>query len=50
MDKAHLSINLLNAILQYLGQRPYVEVASLIDAFKKEREDDREAGSQEPVD
>jgi hypothetical protein len=39
MDKAHLSVNLLNAILQYLGQRPYVEVAQLIDAFKKEQED-----------
>jgi len=39
MDKANLSINLLNAILQYLGQRPYVEVAQLIDAFKKEQED-----------
>jgi hypothetical protein len=39
MDKASLSINLLNAILQYLGQRPYVEVAQLIDAFKKEQED-----------
>ena len=50
MDKAHLSINLLNAILQYLGQRPYVEVAQLIDAFKKEQDDDREAGSQEPTD
>jgi hypothetical protein len=36
MDKAHLSINLLNAILQYLGQRPYVEVVGLIKAIEKE--------------
>jgi hypothetical protein len=50
MDKASLSISLLNAILQYLGQRPYVEVAQLIDAFKKEQDDDREAGSQKPTD
>jgi len=36
MDKAHLSINLLNAILQYIGQRPYAEVANLIKAIEKE--------------
>jgi hypothetical protein len=36
MDKAHLSINLLNAILQYLGQRPYVEVVNLIKAIEQE--------------
>jgi hypothetical protein len=36
MDKAHLSINLLNAILQYLGQRPYVEVVGLIKAIEQE--------------
>jgi hypothetical protein len=36
MDKANLSINLLNAILQYLGQRPYVEVVGLIKAIEKE--------------
>ena len=42
MDKAHLSINLLNAILQYLGQRPYVEVAQLIDAFKEEQKKEQE--------
>ena len=36
MDKANLSINLLNAILQYLGQRPYVEVVGLIKTIEKE--------------
>jgi len=36
MDKAHLSINLLNAILQYLGQRPYAEVVGLIKAIEQE--------------
>lgn len=35
-DKAQVSINLLNAILQYLGQRPYVEVVNLIKAIEKE--------------
>jgi hypothetical protein len=36
MDKANLSINLLNAILQYIGQRPYVEVMGLIKEIEKE--------------
>jgi len=39
MDKAHLSINLINAILQYLGQRPYVEVVGLIKAIEKEAQE-----------
>lgn len=30
MDELKLSTNLVNAILQYLGTRPFVEVASLI--------------------
>jgi hypothetical protein len=36
MDNALLSINLINAVLQYLGQRPYVEVAGLIKAMEQE--------------
>jgi hypothetical protein len=42
MDKANLSVNLINAILHYLGQRPYVEVMNLINAIQqevKEKED-----------
>jgi hypothetical protein len=42
MDKAHLSINLLNAILQYLGQRPYVEVVGLIKAIEQEAQEQKE--------
>jgi hypothetical protein len=42
MDKAHLSINLLNAILQYLGQRPYIEVVGLIKAIEKEASEQKE--------
>lgn len=45
MDKANLSINLLNAILQYLGQRPYVEVVGLIKAIEQEAQ---EQAKQEP--
>jgi hypothetical protein len=44
MDKAHLSINLLNAILQYLGQRPYVEVVGLIKAIEQEAQPEPENG------
>jgi hypothetical protein len=42
MEKANLSVNLINAILHYLGQRPYVEVMNLINAIQqevKEKED-----------
>jgi len=36
MDKVNLSINLLNAILEYFGKRPYVEVVGLIKAIEQE--------------
>jgi hypothetical protein len=36
MENANISVQLLNAILQYLGQRPYVEVLGLIKAMEKE--------------
>jgi hypothetical protein len=39
LDSAHLSVNLLNGILQYLGQRPYVEVAGLIKAIEQEAQE-----------
>lgn len=42
MDKAHLSINLINAILHYLGQRPYVEVMNLIKAIEQEAQEQKE--------
>lgn len=36
MDKLTFSTNLVNAILQYLGSRPYTEVFPLIEAIQKE--------------
>jgi hypothetical protein len=36
MDKLILPVSLINAILQYLGQRPYAEVFTLINAIEKE--------------
>jgi hypothetical protein len=36
MDKITLSTNLVNAILAYLGKRPYEESYQLIEAIQKE--------------
>jgi hypothetical protein len=36
MDKLTLSTNLVNAILQYLGKQPYVDVFQLVEAIQKE--------------
>ena len=46
MDEIKLSTNLVNGILQYLGSRPFVEVAGLIQEIQKQ------AGQQgaQPVD
>lgn len=36
MNEIRLSTQLVNGILQYLGGRPFVEVAGLIQAVQKE--------------
>ena len=36
MDEIKLSTNLVNAVLQYLGSRPFVEVAGLIQGIQQE--------------
>lgn len=36
MDEIKLSTNLINAILQYLGSRPFAEVAGLIQGVQQE--------------
>lgn len=38
METLQLSTQLVNAILQYLGTRPFVEVASLINGIQREAE------------
>lgn len=35
MQSVTLPIDLANAIMQYLGQRPYVEVAKLIEGVQQ---------------
>ena len=39
MEKISLSVNLVNGILQYLGTRPYAEVANLISGVQQEAQD-----------
>ena len=36
MNEIKLSIDLVNAILQYLGSQPYVEVASIIGGIQQQ--------------
>jgi len=36
MDEIKLKTNLVNAILQYLGSRPFVEVAGLIQSIQQQ--------------
>jgi len=36
MEKVTLSTQLVNALLQYLGQRPFVEVQQLINGIQQE--------------
>ncbi len=39
MESFTLSTNLINAIMQYLGSQPYVQVSQLISAIQKEVQD-----------
>ena len=36
MDEIKLSTNLINGILQYLGSKPFAEVAGLIQEMQKQ--------------
>jgi len=47
MEKITLSTNLVNAILQYLGTRPYTEVFQVIEAIQKEAKAASEPPAQE---
>jgi hypothetical protein len=42
MNDIKLSTNLVNAILQYLGTRPYTEVFQVIEAIQKEAKEQNE--------
>jgi len=34
--KVELTLNLVNAVMQYLGSRPYAEVANIIQAIQEQ--------------
>ena len=42
MEKVTLSINLVNAVLQYLGTQPYQNVYQLVEAMQKEAKEQAE--------
>ena len=46
MDKLTLTTDLVNGILQYLGSRPFVEVAGLINEIQKQA---TEQGAPAPI-
>lgn len=46
MENVQLSTQLVNAILQYLGSRPFVEVANLITGIQREVEPQVKAPEQ----
>jgi hypothetical protein len=46
MDKLTLSTQLVNALLGYLGARPYQEVFQLIEALQKEAKNQVQAEEQ----
>jgi hypothetical protein len=46
VNEIKLSTNLVNAILQYLGTRPYTEVFQVIEAIQKEA---KEQSQQAPT-
>ena len=47
MNEIKLSTNLVNAVLQYLGSRPYAEVFQLVETIQKEAQNQSKAESVE---
>jgi hypothetical protein len=50
MEKITLSTNLVNAILQYLGSRPYAEVFQVVEAIQAEAKSPTENNAPLPAD
>jgi hypothetical protein len=49
MEKIELSVGLVNTILQYLGTKPFQEVAPLIEAIQKQAQTQEIAPDQHVV-
>jgi len=47
MEKITLSVNLINAVLQYLGTQPYQNVYQLVEAMQKEAKQQTEVKEPE---
>jgi len=47
MEKIILSVNLVNAVLQYLGTQPYQNVYQLVEAMQKEAKQQAEVKEPE---
>ena len=47
MNELKISTNLVNAIFQYLGSRPYAEVFQLVEAIQKEAKEQVEPPKEE---
>ncbi len=47
MENMQISIKLLNAILGYLGNRPYTEVFQLVEAIQLEAKNQPQADQEE---
>jgi hypothetical protein len=47
MEKITLSVNLVNAVLQYLGTQPYQNVYQLVEAMQKEAKQQAEVKKPE---
>jgi hypothetical protein len=49
MDSISLKTDLINAILKYLGDRPFVEVAGFIQAIQQQAFEQGAVPAQQPV-
>ena len=49
MEKVTLSTQLVNAILQYLGQQPFVQVANLINGIQQEAQGQLQPAPADPA-
>ena len=47
MEKITLSVNLVNAVFQYLGTQPYQNVYQLVEAMQKEAKQQAEVKEPE---
>jgi hypothetical protein len=47
MEKISLSLNLVNAVMQYLGTKPFQEVFQLVQAIQQESQGQLQTGVEQ---